>query len=602
MSQNQKIAIIGSGPSGLTAGIYTSRAQIDTTIFLGMQPGGQLTTTTEIENFPGAWDKDTKQGTMGPDLMELIQKQAEHFGAKTIMEEIIELRVDIKNSTNSNLQNPPENQNSQIQDILFATHNPSKVERLKNYLDISNINFLTAKDINLEISEVPEDGENEWENAKIKAKAYFDATQKTESKILATLSLDTGIYFENLDSKDQPGQNVQRIAGVLEEDSDDIRFQKMTDFYIKLVQKNGGKLSGYFLDVYCLYDGKEFIKAENKRKITLTDKVNQKDVHFPICSLYEVKGLHYQNLSNQEMQEFLRPSLESAKVLIQEFINQKEIANKSPNSEQFLQNKVETNSKSQNKFILKTSSQKEMEFDAVIIASGAMAKWLGIEGEEKFVGKGYHSCATCDGFFYRNKTIAVVGGGDSAMEEANFLTKFASKVYLIHRREEFRASKIMLERAKNNPKIEFLLNKAPINFLGEKKVNTVVLKDSKTGEISNLEIDGLFVAIGHKPNSDFVKGVLATDQLGYLLPRNKLLPTKIAEKKLEDSEANLKSNLDLNAEETWHKWAKFGTMSEIDGLFVAGDVEDTIYRQAITAAADGCKAAMDCEKWLESVE
>jgi thioredoxin reductase (NADPH) len=319
MSPKKKVAIIGSGPSGLTAGIYTSRAELDTTIFLGMQPGGQLTTTTEIENFPGAFDKETKKGMMGLDLVQLIQLQAEHFGAKTLFEEVISIV---------------------------------------------------------------------------------------------------------------------------------------------------------------------------------------------------------------------------------------------PNA---------------NKFVIKTSNQESI-FDAVIIASGASARYLGVKGEEKFVGKGYHSCATCDGFFYKNKVVAIVGGGDSAMEEANFLTKFAEKVYLIHRNENFRASKIMLERVKNNPKIEILTNKVIESFIGENKVIGVNLKNTKTNEISKLDLDGVFVAIGHIPNTGFVGNILDKDNSGYLIPQLRVAPEI--------------------------RVSKYNTATKIPGVFVAGDVSDTEYRQAITAAGDGCRAAMDCEKWL----
>lgn len=307
----QKIAIIGSGPSGLTAGIYTSRANLDTTIFLGIQPGGQLTTTTEIENFPGFVN-----GIQGPELMDNMQKQAERFGSKTVFETIRNLKYDILGS-----------------------------------------------------------------------------------KPVFTLMHDSG----------------------------------------------------------------------------------------------------------------------------------------------------------------------ETTFDAVIIASGASARYLNLPGEEKYIGRGYHSCATCDGFFYRNKEIMVIGAGDSAMEEANFLTKFASKVYVVHRSENFRASKIMIERARANPKIKWLLNKSIVSLNGETKIENVDLKDSITGEITNFLIDGVFVAIGHTPNTNFVKGQLSMNEAGYLLPKNR-------------------------------------TMSEIEGIFIAGDVEDTMYRQAITAAGDGCRAAMDCEKWLESKE
>jgi thioredoxin reductase (NADPH) len=324
MSENQKkqkVAIIGSGPAGLTAAIYTSRAELDTTIYTGMQPGGQLTTTTEIENFPGF-----PEGIMGPELMDNMQKQAERFGAKVVLAEVQGIEV-----------------------------------------------------------------------------------------------------HDERTPLDEPKTPIEKGEG---------------------------------------------------------------------C------------------------------------------------------------------FVVKTTAGQE-EFDAVIVASGASARYLGLPGEEKYVGRGYHSCATCDGFFYRGKTIAVIGGGDSAMEEANFLTKFAEKVYIIHRREEFRASKIMLERAKNNPKIEFVLNEVITDFIGEDKVEGVKLENTQTGEKRDFALDGVFVAIGHIPNSSFVQGLLGMDEAGYLKPESR-------------------------------------TMSEVEGIFIAGDIEDKVYRQAITAAGDGCRAAMDCEKWLES--
>jgi len=343
---SHKVAIIGSGPSGLTAAIYTSRANLDTTVYLGLQPGGQLTTTTEIENFPGFVN-----GIDGPELMENMQKQAERFGAETFLDEVTELKI------------------------------------------------------------------------------------------------------------------------------------------------------------------------------------------------------------------------------------------------------------ANSKFTIKTKAG-EKEFDSVIIASGARAKYIGLPGEEKFVGKGYHSCATCDGFFYRGKTIVVVGGGDSAMEEANFLTKFGTKVYIIHRREEFRASKIMLDRARANPKIEFITNKKVVEFLGSEKVTGIILEDTREGfefdeetlkkensDLKNLgnnkfelTVDGVFVAVGHIPNSTFVKGILSMDEAGYLIPKNKQLAKLILEKEANPSV----------------EFSRYSTMSEIEGVFIAGDVEDTFYRQAITAAGDGCRAAMDCEKWLEA--
>jgi thioredoxin reductase (NADPH) len=320
MENKKKVAIIGSGPAGLTAAIYTSRANLETTIYSGVQPGGQLTTTTEIENFPGFPD-----GIMGPDLMTSMQRQAERFGAKV------------------------------------------------EYASVQGIKISPKSD-------------------------------------------------------------------------------KPPKFEI-------------------LYGGGQ------------------------------------------------------------------------------------------------------ADFDAVIVASGASAKYLGLPDEEKYVGKGYHTCATCDGFFYRGKTIAVVGGGDSAMEEANFLTKFADKVYLIHRSQNLRASKIMRGRVEKNPKIEFLLNKEIKNLIGQDTLNGVDIQDTVTGEVSNLPLDGVFVAIGHTPNTNFAADFLSRDELGYLLNQTHISPE--------------------------NRNSKYSTSSNIEGIFVGGDVEDKVYRQAITAAGDGCKAAMDLEKWLE---
>jgi thioredoxin reductase (NADPH) len=329
-----KVGIIGSGPSGLTAAIYTARANLDTTVYLGNQPGGQLTTTTEIENFPGF-----PEGIMGPDLMENMQKQAQRFG---------------------------------------ATMEPSLVQKI-------------------EIGQYP----------------------------------------------------------------------------------------------------------DGKPKFTVQD------------------------------------------------------------------------------------TGKTSEFNAIIIASGASARYLGLPNEERFIGKGYHSCATCDGFFYRGKTIAVVGGGDSAMEEANFLTKFADKVYLIHRKDSFRASKIMQERALANPKIEVMWNTVITELKGEGKLSSVELEDTVTHAKRDMPLDGIFVAIGHIPNSNFAQGILTMDEAGYLIPKSKQIAKMVLEQGYEHPDMNL---------------PQFPTMSDIPGIFIAGDVEDKMYRQAITAAGDGCRAAMDCEKWLESVE
>jgi len=201
--------------------------------------------------------------------------------------------------------------------------------------------------------------------------------------------------------------------------------------------------------------------------------------------------------------------------------------------------------------------------DSVIISTGAQSLMLGLEAEERLIGHGVSTCATCDGFFFRGKEIAVVGGGDSAIEEANFLTKFASKVTLIHRRDSLRASKIMQDRALNNPKIEMLWNTAVTEIVGKDQLESISLQNTVTAERSSLAVAGLFIAIGHRPNTDVFKGVIDMEDSGYLITR-------------PDS-----------------------TYTNIPGVFACGDVKDHVYRQAITAAGSGCMAALDAERWLE---
>ena len=220
-----------------------------------------------------------------------------------------------------------------------------------------------------------------------------------------------------------------------------------------------------------------------------------------------------------------------------------------------------------------SASPKKLTFDdgsvveaqSVIICTGASAKYIGLESEQALIGYGVTSCATCDGAFYRNVPVAVVGGGDSAMEEATFLTRFASKVYLIHRRDEFRASKIMVDRTMENEKIEVIYDTTVEEVYGvaEKKVTGLKLKNLKTDQYSDLDVAALFVAIGHKPNTDPFVGQLDMDETGYLITES--------------------------------------TKTKVPGVFAAGDVQDSVYRQAISAAGTGCMAALEAERYLESL-
>lgn len=212
------------------------------------------------------------------------------------------------------------------------------------------------------------------------------------------------------------------------------------------------------------------------------------------------------------------------------------------------------------------SAGREFTADAVIVATGASAIWLGLESETRLRGRGVSSCATCDGFFFKGEEVAVVGGGDTALEEALFLTRFATKVHLLVRRDAFRASKIMVARAQAHEKIQIHLNREVTEVLGEKKTEALVLKDTVSGATEQLAVGGLFVAIGHKPNTELLGGALPVDAAGYLQVK-------------EHSSA-----------------------SAIDGVFVAGDVHDHRYRQAVTAAGDGCRAALDAERWLAARE
>ena len=210
------------------------------------------------------------------------------------------------------------------------------------------------------------------------------------------------------------------------------------------------------------------------------------------------------------------------------------------------------------------SSKGEYEFKTVIIASGASARWLGVDGEKELQGYGVSACATCDGFFFKEKEVAVIGGGDSAMEEALFLTKFAKKVYVIHRRDQFRASQIMQDRVLNHEKIEVVWNSTVEKINGEGAVSSILIKDTIDSSEKELNLDGVFVAIGHDPNVGFLDGFIELDDKGYI-----------------------KTGFTTE------------TSTSVPGVFAAGDVADSIYRQAITAAGTGCQAAIDAERWLE---
>ena len=218
-----------------------------------------------------------------------------------------------------------------------------------------------------------------------------------------------------------------------------------------------------------------------------------------------------------------------------------------------------------------TADGKSYQTQSVIIATGAEAQWLNLENEQRLIGRGVSSCAPCDAFFFKDKKVVVVGGGDSAMEEALTLTKFATEVAIIHRRDQFRASKIMFDRTKANKKISFILNSEVVDVLGKDKVEGVKVKDVKTGKEKDIAVDGMFLAIGHKPLSDIFKGHIELDEMGYV-------------RRIPQGDGP----------------GKFQMTTSVEGVFVAGDVHDYHFRQAVTAAGYGSMAALEAEKWIEA--
>ena len=226
-----------------------------------------------------------------------------------------------------------------------------------------------------------------------------------------------------------------------------------------------------------------------------------------------------------------------------------------------------------------TAAGKDYLTKAVVIATGAETKWLGLPNEQKLIGRGISSCAPCDAFFFKDKKVIVVGGGDSAMEEALTLTKFALEVTIVHRRDEFRASKIMIDKAKNNPKIKFILNSVVSDILGDVKVEGVKIKNVKDQKETEMPIDGIFVAIGHLPVSGIFKGQLELDEKGYIV------------RKVKGNPSTSSGSSDA-----------YGMMTSKEGVFVAGDVHDVHFKQAVTAAGYGCQAALEVERWIEMQE
>ncbi len=262
---------------------------------------------------------------------------------------------------------------------------------------------------------------------------------------------------------------------------------------------------------------------------------------------------------------------------------------------EIIDDQVERIDKKEDGFTLHLISGQIVEAASVVVATGASAKWLGVPGEKELRGKGVSACATCDGFFFKNKVVTVVGGGDVAMEEASYLTKFASKVRIIHRRDALRAAKVMQDRVFNNPKVEMVWNSVVEAVLGKDKVEGLRVKNVKTGKVTQLPTDGLFVAIGHQPNTAFLQDLVAVDEKGYLITSWRLAL------EINWLEQGLKTYLPLQRiKELKREFRfKYPHITSVEGIWAAGDVADYRYQQAVTAAGAGCSAALEVMEWLK---
>ena len=450
------VLILGSGPAGLTAAVYSARANLSPLLIDGSQPGGQLTLTTDVENFPGF-----PKGIMGPQLIQDMRAQAERFGTQ------------------------------------FRHGHVSKVDLIKS-----------------QPFRITVDGEETIETKTVIISTGASANLlglPSESRLMghgvSTCATCDGFFFR--------GKDIAVVGG------GDSAIEEAT-FLTKFASK-----------------------------VTL---IHRRD------KLRASKIMQDRAMKNEKISFQWNSTLEEGNFFIQDMRAQAERF-----GTQFRHGHVSKVDliKSQ-PFRITVDGEETIETKTVIISTGASANLLGLPSESRLMGHGVSTCATCDGFFFRGKDIAVVGGGDSAIEEATFLTKFASKVTLIHRRDKLRASKIMQDRAMKNEKISFQWNSTLEEVMGDEIVTGVRLRNIQTKQTEELSLSGVFVAIGHTPNTSLFKGTIDMDEAGYI------------------------------------RTQPYRTTTNIPGVFASGDVQDSNYRQAITAAGSGCMAAMDAERYLEA--